>query len=175
MGQAETSKLQDPAERTTVLEQYKALIGDVGNIGTRYATANGFYLAVVTGLIGVLAFTGAEKSLSTLSAFAIFLVSAFASGICWIWRETIRFYGKLFKGKFHVLRELEASLPVKVYQLENDKVYGKEEEGGLGAKPLTLNEERVPCVLMWFFGVVALLALLGCASLFYRQFTLPRV
>ena len=89
-------------DRETILEQYKALIGDVGDVGTRYATANGFYLAVITGLIG-LAFAGADRP-TALSAFAVALVSLFGWIICWIWRETIRFYGKLFSSKFFVLR-----------------------------------------------------------------------
>lgn len=161
-------------DRETILEQYKALIGDVGNVGTRYATANGFYLAVITGLIGLLAFAGADKSPTALSAFAVALVSLFGWIICWIWRETIRFYGKLFSSKFFVLRLLEASLPVKVYELEGKKLYGKEipgdrEAGGLAATPLTENEQLVPSALMWFFGIVGIVALIGCGYLLVQR------
>jgi hypothetical protein len=54
----------EDTRRLLVLEQYKSLVDDVGNIGTRYATANGFYLSVVTALLGVLAYTGTGKPLA---------------------------------------------------------------------------------------------------------------
>jgi len=49
-----------------MLELYKAYIGDLGNIGGRYATANGFYLSVVTALIAVLALGETDKPLANL-------------------------------------------------------------------------------------------------------------
>jgi|KBSMisStaDraftv2_1062788.scaffolds.fasta_scaffold1966301_2 hypothetical protein len=32
------------------LEQYKAYLADLGNVGSRYTTANGFYLPVISAL-----------------------------------------------------------------------------------------------------------------------------
>jgi hypothetical protein len=142
-------------DKTLILEQYKSLVGDVGNIGARYATANGFYLSVLTALLGVLAYVGTGKAIERQTYWVVVLVALFAIAICWIWRKTIQFYGKLFKGKFDVLKELGCELPVNVYQREDQKVYG---EGG--ARPLTEHEARVPLLLAWFFGVVAVAAVI---------------
>ncbi len=37
------------------LDQYKAYLDDLGNIGTRYTTANGFYVSIVSALLAILA------------------------------------------------------------------------------------------------------------------------
>ncbi len=36
---------------TIIVEQYKAYLSDFGNIGTRYAAANTFYITIISGLI----------------------------------------------------------------------------------------------------------------------------
>jgi hypothetical protein len=146
--------MEDDRERKTrVLEQYKSLVSDVGNIGTRYATANGFYLSVITALLGVLAYVGAGKPIEQTTYPVIVLVAVFAIVVCWIWRQTIEFYGKLFGGKFAVLKVLEQELPVQVYALEHKEVYGRGE-----AEPLTRHEAKVPKFLGWFFGIIAAVA-----------------
>jgi len=137
-----------------VLEQYKSLVADVGNVGTRYATANGFYVSVVTLLLGVMAYAGAGKALDEVSYPVLFIVAVFAVAVCWIWRKTVVFYGHLFAGKFEVLKTLEKELPVPVYALEHKAVYLER-----SAEPLTKNEAKVPLFMAWFFGLVALLSL----------------
>ena len=139
-------------ELTRVLEQYKSLVSDLGNVGTRYATANGFYLSVLTALIGVLAYIGTGKPFDQ-SYPLVLMVALFAIAVCWIWRRTIKFYGRLFGAKFTVLKTLEAHLPVHVYKDEDAILY----KGG--AKGLTEHEAWVPVLLGWFYGVIAAIAL----------------
>jgi hypothetical protein len=149
----ESENKPDDIRKMQVLEQYKSLVGDVGNVGTRYATANGFYLSVLTALLGVVAYAGAAKPFEDISLPVIFLVAVFAIAICWIWAETIRFYGKLFGGKFAILKELETELAVRVYQREDKEVYVTR-----GATPLTKNEVKVPIFLGCFFLVIAVVS-----------------
>lgn len=147
----------DPAKQL-VLEQYKSLVGDVGNIGVRYATANGFYLSVITALMGVLAYVGAGKPIDETTYPVVVLVAVFARVICWIWGETISFYGRLFYGKFTILKKLETDLGVttKVYTEEAELVY--RDQAGKTLQPLTMLEARVPMYLGWFFVVIAIVA-----------------
>ncbi len=137
-----------------ILEQYKSLVADVGSVGTRYATANGFYVSVVTLLLGVMAYAGAGKALDEVSYPVLFIVAVFAVAICWIWRKTIVFYGHLFAGKFEVLKVLEKELPVPVYALEHKAVYLER-----SAQPLTRNEAKVPLFVGIFFLLIALYSL----------------
>src|SRR5207247_9074922 len=76
----------------TLLEQYKALIGDVGNIGARYATANGFYLSIVSALLGVVAFTESGKPLAQVDLVLVLTVAALAVVVCHVWMKTLIFY-----------------------------------------------------------------------------------
>src|SRR5256886_12907184 len=92
---------------STLLEQYKALIGDVGNIGTRYATANGFYLSIVSALLGVVAFTESGKPLAQVDLVLVLTVAVFAIVICHVWMKTLAFYRGLFGVKLQLLGEME--------------------------------------------------------------------
>jgi hypothetical protein len=151
----------EPPRKTLLIEQFKSLVSDVGNIGTRYATANGFYLSILTALTGLLAYVGTGKPLERTTYPVILLVTVFAVAICWIWRKTISFYGKLFASKFAVLNELERELPVQVYAREADELYTKR-----GAERLTDHEAKVPFFLGAFFCVVGIVAVVLFAASF---------
>src|SRR5207247_9473368 len=87
----------------TLLEQYKALIGDVGNIGARYATANGFYLSIVLALLGVVAFTESGKPLAQVDLVLVLTVAAFAVVVCHVWMKTLAFYRGLSRVQLQLL------------------------------------------------------------------------
>ena len=146
------------ARKALILEQYKSLVGDVGNIGTRYATANGFYLSVLTALLGVLAYVGAGKPIEETNYPIVILVAVFARIICWIWGQTIAFYGRLFGAKFAMLKLLEAELPLQIYEGESKLVYF--DKAGSRLPALTEHEARVPQYLGWFFVAIAAASLI---------------
>jgi hypothetical protein len=132
-----------------ILDQYKAYLADVGNIGTRLTTTNGFYVSVITALLGVLALTKDKESYSDLQQVLGIAIPFFALLICWIWRDTMRFYSQLFRVKFDVLRELEKEGGLyPVFERENAKF-----------KPnqwLYKSQSRIPFVLALPFVVILL-------------------
>ena len=129
-----------------ILEQYKAYLGDLGNIGTRYTTANGFFLSAITALLAILALTKKGESYSELRSLE-WVIPIFAILICWVWSGTIRFYKDLFLVKFDILRELE-----KLGGLHN--VF-KREEQEFSPRPWLLKRERViPWVLAVPFAFI---------------------
>jgi hypothetical protein len=133
------------------LEQYKSYLTDLGNVGSRYATANGFYLSAVTALLGVLALTESGKLLSSIPRVTLLVVCGFACVLCIVWTMTIAFYRKLFHSKFIVLRQLEEHVPHKCFEAE----YRLLTEGG---KPFLLSIEKfVPLTLLMFFVALALI------------------
>jgi hypothetical protein len=134
---------------STLLEQYKAVIGDVGNIGTRYTTANRFYLSIVSAFVGVLALTESGKALEDVNLLLVLVVSIFAMVICYIWTKTVHFYRALFGAKLQVLGEMEKGLAFPAYAREYEIMRDK------GIQPLTENEKNVPVILWGFFGAVA--------------------
>jgi len=104
------------------LEQYKSYISDLGNIGTRYATANGFHLSVVTALLGILALTKPNEAYEGTKVYLGLVVSVFAVLVCMVWSRSVASYRKLFAIKFEVLREMEQQGHLfPIYTLEDQK------------------------------------------------------
>lgn len=89
------------------LQQYKAYLGDLGNIGKRYATVQGFYVSVMAALISVLALSESNTILSQLKTNTLVVVCLFAVALSIVGALTIRYYKKLFRAKFGVLKALE--------------------------------------------------------------------
>ena len=143
----------------TKLDQYKSYLLDMGGLGTRYSVAQGFYLSVLTALVGILALTEGSKPLGQMRAGVVIGIPLVAISICWIWYRTISFYSKLFAIKLAVLRKLEAELSAQPFD--------EERKASANLEPLTINERRVPVVMGLLFGAVAitagLLRLLGKA------------
>jgi uncharacterized YccA/Bax inhibitor family protein len=144
-----------PADNTHVvcLEQYKAYLGDLGNIGARYATVQGFYVSVITALLSVLALAESNTILSQLRTSTLVVVCLFAVALCIVWALTIRSYGRLFRAKFGVLKALETNLAYKCFDVEYNL---------LKPKPFLLKiEGSIPVVFSLFFVALALVKLLG--------------
>jgi hypothetical protein len=91
----------------TILDQYKAYLDDVGNIGTRYDTSKGFFLSVITALLGILALAKVGEVFEGPRVLLGLAVSAFAILVCMVWSRSIASYRRLFAVKFEVLHQME--------------------------------------------------------------------
>jgi len=110
----------------TILDQYKSYVVDVENIGTRYTTSNGFYLSVITALLGILALTKTGEIFEGSRIYLGLAVSTFAVLVCVGWWRTIRYYAKLFAIKFEILREMEtAGNLFPIFTKEDEKRNGE--------------------------------------------------
>src|SRR5438445_11314267 len=89
-----------------ILEQYKSYVSDLGNIGSRYTTAQTFYFTIVAALVGALAIKDVKTPLSDYATPTFVVLMLFIAAICFIWRRTLRHYRNLFGAKFKVLNEL---------------------------------------------------------------------
>lgn len=135
------------------LEQYKAYLADLGNIGTRYATLQGFYVSVIAALLSLLALSDTGKIFGKIETKELFVVCLFSIALCIVWALTIQFYGRLFKAKFTVLKALECHLAYRCFD---------EEYKLLEPKPfLTKIEAKIPIVLTLFFAAMAIIRLIG--------------
>jgi amino acid transporter len=143
----------------TTLEQYKSYVIDLGNIGARYATTNGFYLSVVSALLGILAFVGTGKALNDIQPVIMVGVPAFGCVVCWIWYKTNYFYSSLFAAKFAVLRKMEEVLSFKPYTVERE-ILKKQKLVWLAR-----NERKVPFTLGILFAAIALTVLFSMLNM----------
>ncbi|HEV8029082.1 MAG TPA: hypothetical protein VGP50_16735 [Stellaceae bacterium] len=144
----------DPAAAPStqlVLELYKAYLTDLGNIGSRYTTYNGFYVSIVSGLLAVLALTKRGEALEKFDTLLYLVIPIFAGLLCLVWRETMTFHSALFRTKFDVLREMEEYLPFKAYT--------REEKLRRPGRRLIKNDELIPVILALPFAVVFIFGL----------------
>ncbi len=134
-----------------LLEQYKAYLADLGNIGMRYTTTNGFYVSIVSPLLAILALAKKGEALARIDVLLYLVVPIFACLLCMIWRESMKSYGNLFKRKFEVLRRMEERLPFQSFKME--------EELPMSGPRLIKNEAWIPLFLAAPFGAVFLYGL----------------
>jgi hypothetical protein len=147
---------------TTILEQYKSYMGDLGNIGSRYATAQAFYASIVSGLFAVLAIKERTTTITDYLSWMTAVICCFIIAICWLWYHTLMYYDGLFAVKFSILKEMEKEGQLfKIYDPEYQRLEAKPNtKGGLIKK-----ESLFPLGL----GVVAAVVALAAAfhSLFF--------
>lgn len=133
-----------------LLDQYKAYLADLGNIGTRYTTANGFYVSIVSALLAILALAKKGEALGKADFLLYIAVPIFACLVCLIWWKSMKSYSGLFKRKFNVLREMESGLPFRPFV--------REEELSRSDRIIKI-DEWVPVILASPFVVVFLYGL----------------
>jgi len=145
-----------PTPPAATLDQYKAYMTDVGNIGSRYTTAQTFYLSVVSALIGIVTFVAKDagafqKYLWAVTAFITF----FTALLCYIWWRTLDFYSHLFKAKFTVLKKMETGSST-IYPIFTDE-WAELENSRSGT--LIYHEKLIP-ILIGLAAVVAMLSVI---------------
>jgi len=105
-----------PLQSQQVIEQYKAKLSDLGNVGTRQSSAMVYYISIVSALFGLLAFK--EKSLFQIDAVILLMVCGVGFLICLLWLESLEFFRALFRAKLQVIEEIEESLPFQSFHKE---------------------------------------------------------
>lgn len=89
------------------LEQYKAYLQDVGNIGARHETSRNFYLSVVSALFVFLAMAGKDGVFQGVQGTVLVLVALFGIAMCGVWILHMLSFGAIYRAKFGVLRAIE--------------------------------------------------------------------
>src|SRR3954471_15696453 len=138
----DSSGQQPPA--TLLLDQYKAYLSDLGNIGTRYTTAQTFYWTIISALIGLVAL----KDIKTNAEYfkpAIVVVVGLIAIICCVWQFTSGHYRKLFGAKIAILKQLEEKGLYTLYKTEGDIL----RKGSEKVPSLLAIERVVPLILMF--------------------------
>ncbi len=137
-----------PLASPQAIEQYKAKLSDLGNIGSRQAAMTTYYVSIVSALFGVLAFK--EKSLAQIDTIILFMVCGAGTLICILWFHSLSFFRGLFRAKLRVLEEIEMSLPFQTFRKEFENMKSS------GVTSWIWIERMVPAVFAAFFlGVIA--------------------
>jgi hypothetical protein len=122
------------------IEIYKLLVEMADRVSQRRQTANSFYLAVNTTIIGGSVLLEA----STLATEPAWLISVGGILISMLWVFSVRSYQKLNSAKFKVISELEQRLPVQAFG--DEWLYLTIRESGSTYRPFYKTEILVPVV-----------------------------
>lgn len=89
-----------------IIEQYKAYLQDIGNIGVRHENSRRFYLAVPSALFAFLALAGKDGPLK-IAGPALVLVAIVGILLCIVWLMHMQAFRAIYLAKFNVLRKME--------------------------------------------------------------------
>lgn len=107
----------------TILEQYKLFVEMADRVSERRLKTNQFYIGIISGLLGVLAFILQGTSIELLTKHkdsSIMVIASLGLALNLIWFINIRSFRKLNSGKFKVIHEMETLLPFQPYEREWD-------------------------------------------------------
>ena len=129
--------------RDHLLQMYQTYLEMADRISQRRQSANSFYLSLNTAIIGLIGYV----QLGDTKGQSFYWLVAFAGAIIsYLWYRQIRSYKDMNSGKFKVVHELEAYLPVCPYDAEWTAL-GEGKNPGLYL-PFTVIEMKVPFVFM---------------------------
>ena len=130
-----------------LIEQYKAKLTDLGNLGTRQTSMTTYYVSIVSALFGVLAFK--DRALKDIDPYVVSFISGAGILVSLLWLHAVSFFRNLFRAKIQVLEFLEQSLPFQTFSLEFRKMKDS------GARSWLTVERFVPAVFLLFFVLLA--------------------
>jgi hypothetical protein len=104
------------------IEQYKAYMQDVANIGSRHETARGFYL--LTALLAFVALSGKDGPLNGIGANLFIVLSLGAIAICVLWLLHTLSFSALYRAKLGQLHKMEEKLPFQTFTAEFEALKG---------------------------------------------------
>lgn len=134
------------------VEQYKAYLQDIGNIGARHETARGFFISVLSALLTFLALAGKDGPLKDIGYALVLVVGIGSFAICILWLCNTLAFSALYSHKFGRLGHMEKELPFQNFEgeyaaLKNDRRF----------LPITYIECGVAAVFALLFVAVILL------------------
>lgn len=131
---------------TAVIEQYKAKLTDLGNLGTRQTAMTTYYVSILSALFGVLAFK--DRKLADIDSTVIIVICAGGILVSVLWFTGINFFRALFRAKLTTLANIEKSLPFQTFTAEFESM----KTAGSGS---WLRVERyVPLVFVGLFAFI---------------------
>lgn len=130
------------------IEQYKAKLTDLGNIGSRQASTTAYYASIVSALVGVFAFK--DRSLSEIELSVLSMICGAGFLVSVLWFSSLTFFRSLFRAKLQILKDIEKTLPFQTFEQEFELMKRSGNASWLWI------ERLVPAVFALFFLVLLL-------------------
>lgn len=123
-----------------LLEQYKIMVGSTEKVTDQRQKANAFFLTVVTSLISISILIGKAFEFTFIAMVFFIALTVLNLIIIDFWGKMILSYGKLNKGKFVLIFELEQKLRANLFEREWEILTNKD---NINYEPNTETELKV--------------------------------
>lgn len=104
--------------QTQLFELYKIMVASSEQLIQRRQITNGFFITVISAIIGVCGIVLNEEILNGSNILVFIFPLVIGLLMCRSWGNLIENYGKLNKGKFHVIHRIEKSLDAQIFAAE---------------------------------------------------------
>ena len=105
-----------PQPSPFIVEQYKAKLADLGNLGSRQASMTTYYVSILTALVGIFAFK--DRSLADIDSTVLLMICGAGFLVACLWYSSLGFFRNLFRAKLCVLGEIERVMPFQTFERE---------------------------------------------------------
>lgn len=153
-----------------LVEQYKIMVSSTEKVTERRSGVNNLFFTVTTSLLSIAALVGKligfeNKHTSMLATGVMLFFTLVAFVITFFWQKLVTSYGKLNKGKFLVISEIEERLNTNLFQREWEILQNKE----IGYKSNTKTETSI---IWWFRIFIIIIGLIEIIYLINLQYNL---
>lgn len=145
---ASSAPALSPAPNPQVIEQYKAKLTDLGNLGARQTAMTTYYVSILSALLGVLAFK--ERPLSAVDPTIVLAVCIPGMLVSILWFSGVSFFRNLFRAKLRGLEDIEKSLPFQTFSSEYESIKAQ------GPSSWLRLERWIPAVFAAVFAGIAI-------------------
>jgi hypothetical protein len=145
-----------PKDKTTLLDEYKMMVASTEKVTDQRLIVNNIFFTVTAAILSVSFFLIKELELNKISLLMLMAIMIMAILITCFWQKMVTSYGKLNKGKFVLIAEIEDQLKTNLYQREWQILTDE-----IQYKPNTQTERQI----IWMFRIF--IVIIGIAEFFY--------
>lgn len=136
----------DKPPPAAAIEQYKAKLTDLGNLGTRLTGMTTYYVSLISAFLGVLAFK--DRKLSDIEPFVVIVVCGGGFLVALLWHFNIKFFRSVFRAKLQMLEQMEETFPFQTFKTEFSS------NSANGRKSWLNIEQRMPLIFCAVFATI---------------------
>lgn len=114
----ERIKNMEKQERDLLIDQYKIMIGSTEKVTEQRLKVNNLFFTVTTSVLSVSILLGKSFGFTILAISGMLVLTVMALLVTHFWNKLIQSYGKLNKGKFELISEIEDKLETDMFQRE---------------------------------------------------------
>ncbi|MCB9337590.1 MAG: hypothetical protein H6577_05650 [Lewinellaceae bacterium] len=136
-------------EKNELLEIYKIHVELIDRVSQRRGTLNQFYISLLSGLIGIIAFTVKDNALGKYEKTTFMVVGLLGIIISILWIAQIHSYKQINSAKFKVIDKIEEKLVFPFFREEWMVLKSKKRYN-----TLTNLEKIAPVILLILFVIL---------------------